>query len=989
MKKFLIFIIVLLSTISHAQTCNITSDALPPAVNAGTTHNFTTNCVSPTWNMSGLGSIGATTGVYTAPATVWAQDVSRGRQLLPNSSVYKLPIGGLSPFPVAAGSSNYLQRIADQNSIDPGLPAGFLTAVSQINTPGSGCSSGDILNIVQGAATNGKAYVDTVNGSGGVTSIVLAQIGQGYSSAPGVTTSGGTCTVHPTVTIAATVAPSFHRFHMAQWGWILYYDNIINNSTPTQTMHFSNSGFPGNGANFPLQNPLTHNQAGYSLDWGTVGSPANSAFQIDNHYGEVNTDNGDDTEAYQLYVDMKTSAVLPGNPTLINFTSDTIRTLQNPLRIWITITGSCAVLNGSYNATVVSWTPTVGGQLSVPVNTTGLTCLPTYIGTKNNGCATCNTGNVVTWHNWSNALQPANGAGGSPISALSLHAEEWYNATQQAILDPACNCVTLGHALLSTLTNNELSPIQVWPAVINATFGHPIMRITAATRANPTIFTTTTDMAVFTPCRLYTYIPTCTFPIVVANMGTGWASFNGRKTGTVIDSTHFSVAIDSTSFPSLPVGGTYTFDWSPYGMAYRLKSTFDVSGFCAPTALTDPCPYEKVLLNTLKVYGWRVNDGSFAIQNWQIGVVSDEFDPDLFVTAAATLTTTSALANIESNLEAVDISGAQINFSPPYTNLNNQLGETTNNQTVITVSQSGFTSSSISVQNQGAAVGANYSRIAIPTGFTYQINAWVTGTANNTASYSIAECAPVTCLSSGANVSSSGLITAPSTLSAVTRTIVTITSTDDSTANYYVSVYFIPKASNGNIYLAYGNLGTSYTDTSSNVWWGQVVTRAFNSNYEIGDGIDFANLDGTWTAHSSNWMSWVGSDPQLYAQSMSSINDTTLNIALPNGNYNLTFYGEPGFGTSAASQNVYDIEINDVVVSSYNDGFLLAGGLYQGYNLGPFAAVVNNGVLQFTQRIRELSTSYGQSGSSLLIVPTSPLVHPGYNNLTLNNVFIQ
>jgi hypothetical protein len=33
-------------------------------------------------------------------------------------------------------------------------------------------------------------------------------------------------------------------------------------------------------------------------------------------------------------------------------------------------------------------------------------------------------------------------------------------------------------------------------------------------------------------------------------------------------------------------------------------------------------------------------------------------------------------------------------------------------------------------------------------------------------------------------------------------------------------------------------------------------------------------------------------------------------------------------------------------VSSYNDGFLLAGGLYQGY-ITPYVATVSNGLLQF------------------------------------------
>ena len=95
-----------------ARTCKITSDKTPPAVNAGGTHIFTASCPNPVWTVSGPGSINSSTGVYSAPATVWAQDVSRGWQLLPNDNAYKLPINRL---PVDSRSSYWLQRVADDH----------------------------------------------------------------------------------------------------------------------------------------------------------------------------------------------------------------------------------------------------------------------------------------------------------------------------------------------------------------------------------------------------------------------------------------------------------------------------------------------------------------------------------------------------------------------------------------------------------------------------------------------------------------------------------------------------------------------------------------------------------------------------------------------------------------------------------------------------------------------------------------------------------
>lgn len=96
---YILCVLCVLYNIAGAQTCTITSDSTPPPVNAGATHNFTASCPSPVWSISpasGFGSINSSTGVYTAPATVWAQDVSRGWQMLPNSSVYKMPVNSLS-----------------------------------------------------------------------------------------------------------------------------------------------------------------------------------------------------------------------------------------------------------------------------------------------------------------------------------------------------------------------------------------------------------------------------------------------------------------------------------------------------------------------------------------------------------------------------------------------------------------------------------------------------------------------------------------------------------------------------------------------------------------------------------------------------------------------------------------------------------------------------------------------------------------------------
>ena len=97
---FMIFVFTGAVWAQKPNGCRITSDTTPPAVNAGSTHQFTASCLNPTWSVSGPGSINPSTGVYTAPATVWARDVSRGVQLLPDNSVYKLPINNCRSIPV-------------------------------------------------------------------------------------------------------------------------------------------------------------------------------------------------------------------------------------------------------------------------------------------------------------------------------------------------------------------------------------------------------------------------------------------------------------------------------------------------------------------------------------------------------------------------------------------------------------------------------------------------------------------------------------------------------------------------------------------------------------------------------------------------------------------------------------------------------------------------------------------------------------------------
>ena len=85
--------------------------SVPPAVNQGTTFQFTANAAG-TWSCSGTdstgapspcaGSIDSTTGLYTAPATVKAQQSYGGFQVLPNNHIFNTRVDSLPVNPHSA-----------------------------------------------------------------------------------------------------------------------------------------------------------------------------------------------------------------------------------------------------------------------------------------------------------------------------------------------------------------------------------------------------------------------------------------------------------------------------------------------------------------------------------------------------------------------------------------------------------------------------------------------------------------------------------------------------------------------------------------------------------------------------------------------------------------------------------------------------------------------------------------------------------------------
>lgn len=753
----------------------------------------------------------------------------------------------------------------------------------------------------------------------------------------------------------------FHRFNVQTPGALGLYDNVVDNSTPKQERHFFYGG-PWQDTAFsqPLP-PLIEMENGWSLD---------RMWDWDRHQFAINRQTCDDQEIYGDYVDFKSFNLTKGNPTIVKFTTDTIRPLPNPMRVYVAVPGNSCRLKESYLAKVIG-----PGEVELPFDSTHCSLQGVRIGGAPAVCSACNSGSGAHWPVASNAILNGVDAAGSPMSRTSVHPQQWWNVVQKHILDPACNCVTLGHAIRTTLTNSDIAPADLWPTVSGrfVTWGHPQIHPASIRNTNPVEFVLSSTecngksfLQCGKPCDNWTFSIGCQFYVVLGG-GTGaWAQLNGKHFPAVITANDsFKIPVNSSGNP-LPGSLYFYFDWAPYGTRFRLKPSFNVAAFCTNNSLDDKCPYEKAILNTLQVYGLVLLDGTLPGDNWDSGFVSDEFFPDPLVDAIRDLNHNPALGynprwpaggGFEQYLDIVDESGLQVSTDP------NLLGLTNSGRVTATLTTDGHGSASVDVILLGTTVGVERSRIAIAAmpENVFQIHAWVNGNADHSLSFTMNPVLP------GASVSREGFIKPPSTLTKIAKTTVDVCSAAKGASNAcaYIDVFFIPVARDGSVRLWFGGKSPSLTDSAGNTWWGALTTRSFDSHYEIADGVNFANLLGTWSSNAKNWSDIPNAE--LYAQSTASQNDTLLNIALPNGHYALTLYGEPGFGTNAPGQDVFDIEINGQVVESYQDGFVLAGGQYHGWTKH-FDATVNNGVLEVGGRIREEST-YGMSLSSLLITP--------------------
>jgi len=333
----------------------------------------------------------------------------------------------------------------------------------------------------------------------------------------------------------------------------------------------------------------------------------------------------------------------------------------------------------------------------------------------------------------------------------------------------------------------------------------------------------------------------------------------------------------------------------PYGARFRLKSSFDISGFSR---------IAQVLLKQLQQYGIILADGGYG---WQVATEYTKWP-------AAYRAAFSEIANAgigPSNFEAVDESSLEVSPSS---------GLTTASETVIATSVS---NPSQLARQQVVLTGVT---LNLPLDEMYaqagtgaqQLTAYVNGTSNTSATWSMSPAV-------GA-LTSAGLYTPPAGVSAAAVTTITATSAADSSVAASMTLTVLPS---GPIRIIMGQ-AIPYTDTQGNVWQGSTGDDGGHS-YDNG---------GTWLNTP---------DIQLYKVAYFTDNDMRFDITVPNGSYLITGKFAETESNATIGSRLMDLEAQGQVVDSNVDIYASAGGINMPIDF-TIPAVVSNGHLAFVLR---------------------------------------
>lgn len=284
MKWLLSYVLFLFTTSAWAQSPTV-SPAFPP-VNQGTTQQFTNTGGAGTWTCAGTdasgagiacrGSINSSTGLYTAPALVNAQQSYGGYQLLPINHIFNTRIDTL---PLATNGTTYAINASPTGAVRTGCPGSCVDTITVASAPPNVpyyVGQPITLANVTDSTFNGTFTIGTLPGGCSNLCFTFAQAGQANSA------SGG-----------GTILVTWTSYFAGQGDSQNYLQNIginyTDGSTPISDMVF---GFtpPANG---PFQLPA---YPGIRVQCGWLSNPS----ACDHHIFTVDTTNGTFQELYNL-----------------------------------------------------------------------------------------------------------------------------------------------------------------------------------------------------------------------------------------------------------------------------------------------------------------------------------------------------------------------------------------------------------------------------------------------------------------------------------------------------------------------------------------------------------------------------------------------------------------------------------------------------------------------------------------------------------------
>ena len=963
-------------------------------VRTGATLQFSASCgTGVTWSVTGSGTINSGTGLYTAPASgVTAKNQSLGCQLLPNNAPQNIPVSGLS---VDSHSTRWMSRIAENfpqlsnyHNLQPQMagPDFWNTVVNNSSTTQiARCAETQSCNGYNGVAlpipaeqfwymqggrlTDGASADDRHSISTNSNTCAFTEYYNVYIDFQTVSITPGNPTQISWTTDAQWTMPANYQvfFSCVSGNW----SALCNNGGATSfriTPTGAHSGtIPVNSTTFGT--PPACGSSGLCMgstlsslaDCSPPGSCNTYAAQqfAWNSYAQLGG-----TDAGGLPI----AALSVGTQELLAAANAGRTDLGHAIRFSIA---------NNYLSDRSVWPSTTAEGFAGGVYLPILTCTP-------GNPTQCEVNNA--YGNLASSLPGDEYSYTDAVAAITLNS----GGTGHYAGD-TCNIGSNtypANAYVTSVSGGVITGITL----NNRGTGYSVgtYNLTACNSGSNTGSVNVTSV---------TAVPT--FAVNIAGFTTGsWPALNGDQTATPIDNYDFTVPVDSTGFGSFPANqGSVIPDFVPYGSTFRLMSSFTNSSVCGTTGQHDYTAVCNVYLNTLKNYGAILADASFPSEGWSTDTLFTDYRDDSIRDLSTAIYNAAALQPIETYMQVVNRSSQIGPQGGNYSDLA-MFMQSNVNRTYVTATGSGGTAS-VDVLLSGTTIGTDHDRLGIAGGTGYQLNIWVNGNVNETptlgTNYAISS--GIT----GATVSSTGFLQMPS-CSTQQRATVTVTSAIDTAAlPLYIDVYCIPISSDGALRLAFGTPTATYTDSTGFTWWGAWNTTGpysgWGSWYQVPGEAPQGEIYSTWQGSPPSGPcsgdTWSGTDPQLYANTMSSSGgasagaDLGVSLVVPNGTYTATLYGSAGFGgqgagntcANSAGQNLFDVEAQGVTVASYQDGYVLAGNNpYAGWTQ-IYTVSVSNNHLTLALRNRNQASIYGVQSASLkltsagglTITTTSPL----------------